>query len=701
MMKKLEIVTNLAVMIVTVVLLAISCKDQMIDTGKVGESVGQIEIQKRIDASLLKALVMRSEDPEAALKAAQAALSDSERNGYNHGQVMAHVRLSQLLLNKDRSNALAHVQQAENLLKNTSDQAGKINAVIAKAALASGREKNELEQSVRLYTDALLMCDPVGRYPSELAQIYVELARNLRATGDREKSNFFLSQGYRHLQNDYDRAIYHNQMALNAAWAGDYSGAQAEYELAAGLYEKLELWRRRAVVIYNIGLLCRDRHEYERALSYMDYAVKALQMAEDIDLFVKVQLARAETLEAVDNRAEADNAYRMCIVRIPHVHSAAILADLYHALADFSFRKGRFREAYDYLCSYIRNREKIVDETRSAALARAQEELDTRIKEMEIVILRKQNEIQLIVFSGLLILAGIVLFFLIRRFIHLYAFWKRQKFIGQYRILERLGGGGMGLVYKAHSLKDKKKLVAIKVLKDELMCDEENRRRFRREGEVIDRLDHANIVRVIERGQENGRYYLALEYLDGVTLEQIIGQEDSPALADKLRLMIQISSALSAIHQAGIIHRDIKPSNIMLVKDDAGQTQAKLLDFGLAHLWYHSRLTQTGMVLGTLSYQAPEQFERLKSGPEADVYALGLVFYELLTNKPLRHDESLSAMSKRIVNGQMLPLDSEQAGLSDELLDVLRRMTDKFAANRPDCRSVHQRLSAYLAAIDY
>ena len=200
--------------------------------------------------------------------------------------------------------------------------------------------------------------------------------------------------------------------------------------------------------------------------------------------------------------------------------------------------------------------------------------------------------------------------------------------LSHYEILERLGGGGMGVVYKALDTKLNRH-VALKFLPPELTRDDEARTRFIQEAQAASALDHPNICTIHEiDSTPEGQMFIAMAFCDGATLKKRI--EQGPLLIDEaLDIAIQVAQGLVKAHQAGIVHRDIKPANVMLTKDGF----VKIVDFGIAKLLGVTGPTKVGSTLGTVAYMSPEQVAGEDVDPRTDVWALGAVLYEMLTGQ--------------------------------------------------------------------
>jgi hypothetical protein len=214
--------------------------------------------------------------------------------------------------------------------------------------------------------------------------------------------------------------------------------------------------------------------------------------------------------------------------------------------------------------------------------------------------------------------------------------------IGKYRIIERIGRGGMGSVYKAHD-PALDRLVALKVVSAETDHTEELRARFFREGQACAKLSHPNVVTIHDLGESDGNLFIVMELLEGDELRQLIARRTIATLEDKLPLMIQICEGLEYAHEKGVIHRDVKPGNIFVLKNG----QVKILDFGIAQLAAaETGLTRAGLIVGTLQYMAPER-ARGQGGHASDIFSVGAVFYELLANRaPFSGEDPIEILDK-------------------------------------------------------
>jgi len=250
--------------------------------------------------------------------------------------------------------------------------------------------------------------------------------------------------------------------------------------------------------------------------------------------------------------------------------------------------------------------------------------------------------------------------------------------IGNYEILSELGRGGMGVVYKAHE-QSLQRVVALKVLPPKLAASEDFVKRFLREARSAARLNHPNIVTTHAVGESDGHYYIAMEYVKGSSLIDLIRDQGQMDVRNALKIIGQVSQALLEAHRQNIIHRDIKPHNIMI--DEMGR--ARVMDFGLAHIGDDStKLTQTGALVGTPVYMSPEQCRGEKLGPESDLFALGVTLYEMLAGRVPYSGDSPLAIMHQIVNEPVKPVTEYNSRIPDSVIDLLKKMMDRDRKTR-------------------
>lgn len=221
---------------------------------------------------------------------------------------------------------------------------------------------------------------------------------------------------------------------------------------------------------------------------------------------------------------------------------------------------------------------------------------------------------------------------------------KGQKINDRYEIVRSIGEGGMANVYLGYdTILDRN--VAIKVLRGDLSNDEKFVRRFQREALSASSLSHPNIVEMYDVGEDNGIYYIVMEYIEGQTLKQLLKRRGSLTLSEAIDIMLQITEGMAHAHDSYIIHRDLKPQNIM-IQDDG---QIKITDFGIAMALNSTQLTQTNSVMGSVHYLPPEQAAGKGSTIKSDIYSMGIIFYELLTGSlPFKGENAVEIALKQM-----------------------------------------------------
>ncbi|MGV3487808.1 MAG: Stk1 family PASTA domain-containing Ser/Thr kinase [Tuberibacillus sp.] len=254
-----------------------------------------------------------------------------------------------------------------------------------------------------------------------------------------------------------------------------------------------------------------------------------------------------------------------------------------------------------------------------------------------------------------------------------------RRISGRYEILSRIGDGGMAVVYKAKDL-ILDRLCAVKMLRHEFSGDEAFIRRFRREAEAVASLSHANIVNIYDIGEEDDLYYIVMEYIDGITLKSFIKEYAPVPPEDAIYILKQIASAIEHAHQHGIVHRDIKPQNILIDNHD----RVKVTDFGIAQAITSATITYTTSIIGSAHYLSPEQAKGGKATIKSDIYAFGIVMYEMLTGQlPFPGDSPVTVALKHLNESYPLPTEINP-GLPQSLENIIIRSLAKDPDERYD-----------------
>lgn len=269
---------------------------------------------------------------------------------------------------------------------------------------------------------------------------------------------------------------------------------------------------------------------------------------------------------------------------------------------------------------------------------------------------------------------------------------KGQKINDRYEVIKSIGEGGMANVYLAYdTILDRR--VAVKVLRGDLSNDEKFVRRFQREALSASSLSHPNIVEMYDVGEDNGIYYIVMEYIEGVTLKQLIKKRGALTLSEAIDIMLQITDGISQAHDSYIIHRDLKPQNIMIKEDGT----IKITDFGIAMALNSTQLTQTNSVMGSVHYLPPEQASGKGSTIRSDIYSMGILFYEILTGSlPFKGDNAVEIALKQM-RDEIPSVRKKNPAIPQSVENVIIKATAKNPKNRySDAKEMHADLLTVL-----
>src|SRR5260370_25243239 len=262
----------------------------------------------------------------------------------------------------------------------------------------------------------------------------------------------------------------------------------------------------------------------------------------------------------------------------------------------------------------------------------------------------------------------------------------------RYEILQLLGQGGMGAVYKARDI-ELERTVALKVIRSDLASTPEILRRFKQELILAREGTHRNVIRICDLGKASGVRYITMEYVEGRDLRALLHDKGKLTPEEAVPIFLQIAAALDAAHHAGVVHRDLKPQNIMVDKDG----RVYVMDFGVARSLDTPGMTQTGALMGTPEYMSPEQAKGMKADARSDLFSMGIIFYEMLSGaSPFKADTAMATMFKR-TQERAVPLAEAGSGVPVVLSDIVAKCLEIDPEKRfASARGVAQQFEIWL-----
>ncbi len=554
--------------------------------------------------------------------------------------------------------------------------------------------KNRYDTALRFMYEALPILEKLGdlsliaNTQNYIGSIYFELKNFPKALEYYQKSLAV----YRKENDESSMAVALNNLGSVFENTKKPHAAQQAYVQALELSEKVGDKMNIGRTLGNLGGIYIDLGDLDKSLECRQKELRIWQEIGNQNLISSTYSGIGETYLQKKEYAQARKYLEEAIRLAKELGDKRGLEVSFYHLSRTLEAQGDYRHALAAMKSRVENKDAIYTEDMTQSIAELEAKYEAEKKQKQIELLSKDNQIQKLqlsrarfrtgaLVSGIALLL-IVFFLLFRRYLHLLAFWKKKNYVSHYKLERQIGSGAMGVVWQATDLTGKKRSVALKLIREEHASDPVQRKRFLNEAYLVDQLDHPNIIKVFERGEHQQTLFIAMELLSGKSLADVIRAGDRLPVAECLRIMRQLADALTRIHGQGILHRDVKPANVMLMNGTAPRT-AKLLDFGLAQSPSLTRLTETGEILGTVYYMAPELISQRQASAASDIYALGVVYYEMLTLEKPFLGENPGEIIRAILENEPVPPSHFRADLSREQTALVLRMLSKDPGQRP------------------
>lgn len=652
--------------------------------------------EKVVALNRLASLFFRTQ-PQRAITYARRALTLAEELKDEKGKARAFIFLANAYRNRgDIQKPFTHAREALRIFRRTADKAGTIDALNTMGALYSSIDN--YDEALKYLLEAQAIAEDAGLTAKESGILY-QLGSLYINLGNPQKALEYSKKAYSLAETSGMRrpsVYYLNCMGLAYMGLGKNERALECFQKSFNLFTELGDTYGLTAAAGNLGDIYGRMNNSSKSLEYLQKAVQIAGENNYKDFLCENLSNIGDHYLKLNDLSRAETYYKKALTIAEKIDNKNTECEIYKQLTTLYTARKDHETAMNYYKKFVEVKDRMVNETKNLQLIELQERYDAERRTREIDALKQNNRIQTITRNAFIagfVLVLIILALLFKKYLYFFSFWKKQKYIGQYRLIKAVGSGGMSTVYKAHSIRDKTKIAAVKVLRDELFNRESNRKRFKQEGTIIDKLNHPNIIKIFERGETREKLYIAMEFLEGKTLAEKIEAEGAFPFDVCLPIMKQVTGALAFIHCADIVHRDLKPENIMISRENGDETFVKLLDFGLSRMKLQSRITMTGVLVGTAGYMAPEQITELTCSPAADVFSLGLVFYEMVTGRPAFTGDTFSQIEKQILETvPAVPIDI-QPRIPGELNDLIMQMLSKDPDRRPTAETILEQLN--------
>ncbi len=707
--------------------------------------------KEKIEVLVNLSKALNSKSPKKAIEYAKKALSflKQYKDIKLEGRAFRYIGISNMYLNNLDKAITFHEKSAESFLK-ISDKKS-LGASYANIGIVYNK-KSDYTSALKYYEKAIklfkeikslrlvsIILNNMGTIHFVMGNLEKSLNCHLRALKIDEKRGDKLGiannlNNIGHVYNDLDQyksaLIYYNRAKKIFKSINQLSRFASCIENTGIVYQAMNK-SRKALNAYNealeIKMKINDKTGMSISFNNIGYAYKNLkeydkslinyQKSLEINKELKDKLNYAFTLQNIGEIYTEKKDYKKAHMILNEAFEILkklgnknLLKDFYLYMSDLYEKQKNYKEGLEYYKKHIEVKDKILNKSSNDKIVEMQTKYETEKKEKEITLLSKNNlllekdnqikkleivqqgfKTKLFIIGFILVLVILILLFL--RYRKLFAFWKKKSHIGSYRLLNRIGSGGMAVVFKGFHVKDKSKEIAIKILKEDINTDLNQKKRFFNEAQVLKSINHENIIKIFEIGEHNNQLFIAMEYIKGNTLSHYIDNNNDLLIKNSITIMRQIINAIVELHKQEIIHRDLKPDNIMLYKEGE-QLNVKLLDFGLAKTQSLNSLTKTGMVLGTIYYMPPEQLFYSVFSFAGDIYSLGIIFYEMLTGEKPFNGETTGEIMFEILNKDPKPI-IKKPDLPEEINTIIFKMINKEPQNRPDIISLQKEFDQF------